>query len=253
MLMPRQAAEDPKEALKGMIERMIIERMHYSIAGFLPVGYGQKIKVKADTNSLTNRVVTLEIVGEMSWADSVARLSDIKRWSPPGTPVTDHVLAAIKAESPKIKSSVKNRILHWAKGLERNSDQIMTLYNGFMSRGSLPGPGDWSFPKSVVVDRIQLGKVNAVAPPQDLLMVTVPYKITLTLTMDAILEGPFTKMPDREMNGLLEKWQEYNPDAFWHDGELRLSAGAAYKYYRDLWRKESPREQANFLKFLKSI
>lgn len=60
-------------------------------------------------------------------------------------------------------------------------------------------------------------------------------------------EGPFTGMSDRELNQWIERWESFAPENFWMDGELHLSRPAAYKMYRDRWRKMPPREQISLM------
>jgi hypothetical protein len=52
-------------------------------------------------------------------------------------------------------------------------------------------------------------------------------------------KGPFNRMSDRELDRWIGEWEAQAPENFWMDGELRMSRRAAYKFYRQRWRRLS--------------
>jgi len=112
------------------------------------------------------------------------------------------------------------------------------------------GADEWENPSNVKVLDTWIGPVKFVGRG----IFRAPWKarVTFQATKKApVTEAPFTKMPDRELDKLIAKWESEAPENFWMDGELRLSRPAAYKMYRDRWRKMSPRDQSNMLKSLR--
>lgn len=69
----------------------------------------------------------------------------------------------------------------------------------------------------------------------------------------AALNGPFNAMTDAELNKWIEVWESDAPEAFWMDGELRMSRLDALRYYRNQWRSWPPEKQRAHLEGLKRI
>lgn len=72
-----------------------------------------------------------------------------------------------------------------------------------------------------------------------------------TKRKEALLEGPFSTMPDRELNEWIETWASIDPEGFWQDGELKMTRAQAYAAYRRQWRSLPPRAQVEKLEWLK--
>lgn len=76
--------------------------------------------------------------------------------------------------------------------------------------------------------------------------------VTFTAKKKAAATAVFSAMSDRELDALIEQWENSAPENFWMDGELRMSRRDAYKMYRQQWRAMSPRDQQAMMNSLKS-
>lgn len=109
---------------------------------------------------------------------------------------------------------------------------------------------EWENVSNVRVSQVKIGDRPTLRGWQ------IHYPWSATVTYEAtkkapLNEGPFDAMSDRELDKWIGEYESQAPENFWMDGELRLSHPRAYAYYRDRWRKMSPRDQMSLYNNLK--
>jgi len=103
---------------------------------------------------------------------------------------------------------------------------------------------EWETPTKVKVEKVEIGS----SPVPGKLKVSWAAKVSFEAAQkEAVTATPFADMTDRELDGWISRWESDAPENFWMDGELTLSRPAAYKMYRDRWRKMPAREQVEML------